>query len=418
MAGALTVSGLGKRLPRYSDNRPRTFKQHILGGWRNARPIERFWPVRNVSFDIGPGQMLGVIGHNGSGKSTLLRMLGGVMIPDEGRIERQGRLSGLLDLNAGLHPDLSGRDNVMINGVIAGLSRREVAERFDEIVAFAELEDVIDGPVRTYSAGMKLRLGFAVAAHVEPGILLIDEVLSVGDMAFQQKCVDRVRAYKAEGSAIVLVSHDLTQVEAICDQVLWLRHGEIAALGRPGQVIGDYKAEMSRISRALTPASLKPKRSSGGILLQPGDNRYGSLEVEIEQVRLLDRLGMPTMAIETGDPLAIEVTMSAAGPISSPILSVSLGSSGPDELIDLNMAIDGRNIDSITGTRQAVLHLDRLDLAAGHYAISVGVHQQHWSHAYDYHWRAYPLTVRSMQRDQGAIVPPHHWQILDPLHGC
>lgn len=417
MAGALHVSALGKRLPRYSDNRPRTFKQHVLGGWRNARPIERFWPVRNVSFDVGPGQMLGVIGHNGSGKSTLLRMLGGVMMPDAGRIERQGRLSGLLDLNAGLHPDLSGRDNVMINGVIAGLSRRDVAARFDEIVAFAELEDVIDGPVRTYSAGMKLRLGFAVAVHVDPGILLIDEVLSVGDMAFQQKCVDRVRAYKTEGSAIVLVSHDLAQVEALCDQVLWLRHGEIVALGRPGQVIGDYKAEMSRISRALTPALLQPKRSSGGVLLRPGDNRYGSLEVEIEQVRLLDRLGQPTIAIEAGDPLTVEVTMSAAQSIASPILSVSLGRDNQDELIDLNMANDGRVIDAIAGRQQAILHLDRLDLAAGDYAISVGVHQQHWSHAYDYHWRAYPLAIHSGRKDQGAIVPPHRWQVVDPLAG-
>jgi len=415
MSGALQVSGLGKRLPRYRDDRPRTLKEHVLGGWRKARPIERFWAVRNVSFSVAPGEILGVIGHNGSGKSTLLRMLGAVMLPDEGLIEKKGRLSGLLDLNAGLHPDLSGRDNIMINGVIAGLSRREVAERFDDIVAFAELEASIEAPVRTYSAGMKLRLGFAVAAHVDPGILLVDEVLSVGDLAFQQKGLERIRYYKERGSAIVLVSHDLGQIEALCDQVLWLRHGEVALHGKPAAVIGDYRAEMSKASRDRTPANLRARLSSGGVMLEPGDNRFGSLEAEIQAVRLLDQHGLPTSSIRSGDPLTIELTLSASEAIEQPIVSVSIGGNPPDELLDLNMEADGRSLDSLEGSRIVSLHLDRLDLAGGQYAVSVGVHERHWAYAYDYHWRGYPLTVRSDRPDKGSIAPPRRWQILDPV---
>ncbi|MBA2411100.1 MAG: ABC transporter ATP-binding protein [Gammaproteobacteria bacterium] len=245
MRGTIIVQRLGKRFAHYHPDRPSKFK-HLLGrGRRKVRPVQHFWGLRNINFTAGAGRMVGVIGANGAGKSTLLRLVGGVGRPDEGRIQTYGRIGALLDLGAGSHPDLSGRDNVFVTGVIGGLSRREVARRFDSIVAFAELEDFMDDPLRTYSSGMQLRLAFAVAVHIEPDILLIDEVLSVGDLAFQRKCVERISEFKQSGCTILLISHDIAQVEQLCDEVIWLQHGHLAAHGNPKAVVEQYKSAMA-----------------------------------------------------------------------------------------------------------------------------------------------------------------------------
>jgi len=232
---------LGKRYPRYAVQRPRKFKEALFRGGRDLRPVETFWALRHVSLEVEAGKMLGVIGTNGSGKSTLLNLIGRLSRADEGTLAVRGRLVGLLDLGAGFHPDLTGRENVFINGVVTGLTRREVAERFDSIVAFAGVEAFIDSPLRTYSSGMRMRLGFAVMAHTRPEVLLIDEVLAVGDLAFQRACAARIASFKAEGSAIVFVSHDLGAVAEMCDEVLWLREGRVAALGPAGPTIDSYR---------------------------------------------------------------------------------------------------------------------------------------------------------------------------------
>ncbi|MEW6421922.1 MAG: ABC transporter ATP-binding protein, partial [Deinococcota bacterium] len=221
MQGWIEVREVSKRFRRYRRDRPRTLKEWVLSGLRTLEPDEVFWGLRDVSFEVEPGQMVGLIGHNGAGKSTLLRLIGGVGRPDSGSIRTRGRIGALLDLGAGFHPDLSGRENVFILGVIAGLTRREVARRFDAIVAFAELEAFIDQPLRTYSSGMEMRLAFAVAAHTDPNILLIDEVLAVGDLAFQRKCTERIRQFREDGCTIVIVTHDMTQARELCDRVLW-----------------------------------------------------------------------------------------------------------------------------------------------------------------------------------------------------
>lgn len=237
---------VGKKFRRYHPDRPRKLKHLFTRGYHRLRPVEEFWGLRHVSVAIPPGRMTGVIGHNGAGKSTLLRLIGGVGRPDEGRIDTCGRIGALLDLGAGSHPDLTGRDNVMVGGVIAGLTRRQVRERFDAIVAFAELEDFIDNPLRTYSSGMQMRLAFAVAVHTEPDILLIDEVLSVGDAAFQHKCLEAIRAYKTNGCAILLISHDMNQIRELCDEALWLKDGEIVERGAPDAICERYLAAMAR----------------------------------------------------------------------------------------------------------------------------------------------------------------------------
>jgi len=237
---AVVVKGLAKHFYRSHPDRPRTLHEALVKGLRGLQYSERFWALQDVSFSVQSGSTLGVIGSNGSGKSTLLRLIGGVGRPDSGSVAVQGRIGGLLDFGAGFHPDLTGRENVIVGGIIAGLTRKEALKRFDSIVAFAELESFIDNPLRTYSTGMQMRLGFAVAVHTEAEVLLIDEVLAVGDHAFQRKCFDRIAHFKAEGCTIIIVSHEAEVVRGFCDEVLWLNTGRLVAHGCPEEVVGRY----------------------------------------------------------------------------------------------------------------------------------------------------------------------------------
>jgi lipopolysaccharide transport system ATP-binding protein len=246
MNQAIMVQELGKRFRRYRKDRPFTLQEAVVSGFGRLQPVDWFWALREISFSIPRGEALGVIGANGAGKSTLLGLIGGIGRPDEGRLEVDGRIGGLLELGAGFHPDLTGRENVITNGIICGLTRHEVDQRFAEIVAFAELEDAINDPLRTYSTGMRMRLGFSIAAHTEPEILLVDEVLAVGDIAFQQKCLERIRQYQERGCTIVIVSHNTTQIQQFCDRVIWLQAGRIQAYDGPDQVVGEYEQAMQK----------------------------------------------------------------------------------------------------------------------------------------------------------------------------
>lgn len=244
MEAAIQVEGLSKKFSRYQADRPRTFQDLFAATGRRSLKRDEFWALQEVSFQLAVGSMMGIIGRNGAGKSTLLRLVGGVGEATQGRIIAQGRIGALIDLGAGFHPDLTGRENVYINGVISGLRRREVAQNFDSIVAFAELEEFIDSPLRIYSMGMQIRLAFSVAVHIQPDILLIDEVLAVGDAAYQKKCLERIAWFKAQGCAILLVSHDTSLVSRLCDEVLWLEAGRVRAHGAPAEVVGKYLAEI------------------------------------------------------------------------------------------------------------------------------------------------------------------------------
>jgi homopolymeric O-antigen transport system ATP-binding protein len=242
MNHSIVVKNLSKQFYRYHANRPWTLHEALVKGLRGLRHAERFWALRDVSFSIAPGRMVGVIGTNGSGKSTLLRLIGSVGRADEGYVEVNQRIGALLELGTGFHPDLTGRENVFVNGVICGLTRREISQRFDSIVAFSELEQFIDNPIRTYSTGMQMRLGFAIAVHADPEILLIDEILSVGDYAFQQKSFDRIARFKSEGCTIILVTHDTSVVREVCDEALWLDRGRLLLHDRPNVVVDQYIA--------------------------------------------------------------------------------------------------------------------------------------------------------------------------------
>lgn len=243
MASAVEVRQLGKRFSRRRADRARSIKEAFFRGFRGVGPGAAFWALRNVTLEVGQGRILGIIGHNGAGKSTLLRMIGGIGRPDEGRIKVRGRVVGLMELGAGFHPDLSGRENVYVNGIVAGLMRSEVRRRFDAIVDFAELSDAIDSPLRTYSQGMRQRLGFAVVTHTDPDVLLIDELLAVGDQHFNRKCLDRIAHFRDKGCAVIIVSHQLASVRKLCDEAIQLRQGEIVARGPAADVVLGYEKE-------------------------------------------------------------------------------------------------------------------------------------------------------------------------------
>jgi len=383
--GTVVVQGLGKQFRRYHRDRPVTLKEAVVRGLRQMKPVEQFWALRELSCSVAAGRTVGVIGNNGAGKSTLLRLIGGVGRPDEGSVQVHGRIGALLDLGVGFHPDLTGRENVFVAGVIAGLTRHEVTQRFDSIVAFAELQQSIDSPLRTYSSGMQMRLAFAVAIHTEPEILLIDEVLAVGDLAFQRKCLQRIAQFKAEGCTILLVSHDATLIQQLCDEVLWLRGGRLVAHGDPEVVVGQYVAEMTAETRRRTPAKRPALRTPTGTELRVNENRFGSLELEIVSVRLLDLEGLPLTELESGAALCVEIEYLAPQSIDAPIFSVTISREDGVTCYDTSTAAAGLSLPAIQGQGQLTLHLERLDLSGGQYYVDVGVCERDWTYAYDYH---------------------------------
>src|SRR5688500_4821824 len=240
---SIDVSHATKVYRRYSRRRQfATLKSALLGGSlvRDLRPDETFAALQDVSFTVPAGRTLGVIGRNGSGKSTLLKLVAGITKPTSGTVRVNGRISALIELGAGFHPEISGRENVFINGIMLGLSKKEITKRFDEIVEFAEMQDFIDAPVKTYSSGMYMRLGFAVAIHVDPDVLLVDEVLAVGDEGFTHKCLDKFAEFKRRGRTILLVTHALAMVERFCDEALWLDQGEKMGMGDPKRMVDAY----------------------------------------------------------------------------------------------------------------------------------------------------------------------------------
>lgn len=254
MSDAVIVKKVGKRFRRYHADAPGTIHEVMLKGLRKLAPADVFWGLRDINFSAARGRTIGVIGRNGAGKSTLLRLIAGVGRPDEGTIEVNGRVSALLNLGTGFHPELTGRENLWVNGVIGGLTKKQVAQRFDAIVAFSELEEFIDTPLRAYSSGMQMRLAFSIAIHCDPEILLIDEVLAVGDIAFQAKCRERIEKLKSGGCTIILVSHDAGVVADFCEEALWLQGGRVAAYGPSEGVVSRYLAAADTATWSHLPA--------------------------------------------------------------------------------------------------------------------------------------------------------------------
>jgi len=406
MNSALCVQNVSKRFRHVDQNRPRTLQETLLRGWRALRARKTFLALYDVSLTLNGGRMLGIIGANGAGKSTLLRLIGGIGKPDTGSIQTNGRIHAIFDLGASFHPDLTGRENVYVAGVIAGLTRREIHHHFDAIVDFAELAEFIDSPLRTYSAGMTVRLAFAIAVHTEPDILLIDEVLAVGDRAFQRKCLDRIQQFKRNGCAIVLVSHDMATVQSMCDEAIWLRQGQIVAQGPADAVVQQYTTRMDTLTKLQTPAPETTNATHATTSLELHRNRFGSQEMTITAVELLDSAGQAVSEIESGDAVTVRITYTRRHATASLIVGVTIARSDQYICYETHSQPPDQNQQASTVT----LHLARLDLSPGLYYFDVGLYESNWEYAYDYHWHAYPLTVRSATTDtKGILHPPHQW---------
>jgi ABC-type polysaccharide/polyol phosphate transport system ATPase subunit len=430
---AIEVSHATKVYRRFSGRRQfATLKSALLTGSliRDLRPEERFTAVEDVSFEVPTGRTLGIIGRNGSGKSTMLKLVAGITKPTSGTVRVHGRVSALIELGAGFHPEISGRENVFINGIMLGLTKREVARRFDEIVEFAELAEFIDAPVKTYSSGMYMRLGFAVAIHVDPAVLLVDEVLAVGDESFTHKCLDKFAEFKRRGKTILLVTHSLGLVERFCDDAIWFDAGRIRASGDPKRVVDSYitdveKSEEAQLASEDGKAAVDPKQeapnqvegrpSTGSGRPEPPagptrvEGRWGSREAEILDVTLAGPDGGPAHIFQSGEPLEIRLRVRAAQPLEDFVFGIGIFNVEGVCCYGTNTDIDELRPARLAGDAEVIFRVDSLDLVEGTYKLDAAIHRRD-GYPYDYHRQLYTFRVKSRTRDVGIYRPRHAWR--------
>ncbi|HET9469404.1 MAG TPA: ABC transporter ATP-binding protein, partial [Vicinamibacterales bacterium] len=386
-----------------------TLKSALLSGSliHDLEPDETFPALQGVSFNVPAGRTYGVIGRNGSGKSTALKLVAGITKPTSGTVKVDGRISALIELGAGFHPEISGRENVFINGIMLGLTKREIAKRFDEIVEFAELQRFIDAPVKTYSSGMYMRLGFAVAVHVDPDVLLVDEVLAVGDEGFTHKCLDKFGEFKRRGKTILLVTHSLDLVQQFCDEALWLDHGKVRGSGDPRRVVDAYrtdvgKSEERELARAdararegaAQEAGPEPSVRSADLQVGPSnvvedmtrtdEGRWGSREIEITGVTFKTAQGETSHIFQSGEPMSIHLSVRAHQPTTDFVFGIGLYSADGVNCFGTNTHVEDFTPQEARGEGEVVFRIDSLDLVEGTYKLDVAVHKRD-GYPYDYH---------------------------------
>src|SRR5687768_12361164 len=434
---AIELTNASKVYQRYGHRRQfATLKSALLSRSlvRDLNPTETFMAVNNVTCSVPKGQTLGVIGRNGSGKSTLLKLVAGITKPTTGTVKVRGRISALIELGAGFHPEISGRENVFINGIMLGLTKREITQRFDEIVEFAEMEEFIDAPVKNYSSGMYMRLGFAVAIHVDPEVLLVDEVLAVGDEGFTHKCLDKFAEFKRRGKTILLVTHSLGMVERFCDEALWLDSGRIRGSGDPKRIVGAYITDVERREeRELAAGDAKAKESAAVTIVSPDEpasavlpdspvesatgpsdmfrateGRWGSREVEITDVALLGADGQIAHVFQSGERVDLRIRMRAPLPIDDFVVGVGIFNAEGVCCYGTNTTIEELVSERLHGDAEAVFSIDALDLVEGTYKMDVAIHKLD-GYPYDYHRLLYTFRVKSRAKDVGIYRPRHSW---------
>jgi ABC-type polysaccharide/polyol phosphate transport system ATPase subunit len=438
---AIEVVHASKVYRRFSHKRQfATLKSVLLRGSliRDLKPDETFTAVRDVSFTVPAGRTLGVIGRNGSGKSTMLKLVAGITKPTTGSVTVNGRISALIELGAGFHPEISGRENVFINGIMLGLSKREVAKRFDEIVEFAEMKDFIDAPVKTYSSGMYMRLGFAVAIHVDPDVLLVDEVLAVGDEGFTHKCLDKFAEFKRRGKTILLVTHALPMVERFCDEALWLDHGDKMGMGDPKRIVGAYVTAVEVSEEAQLAAGdaraqestavVSPDEPASAVLpdhpvesavapsnmFHAAEGRWGSREVEITDVSLSSGDSDRGHVFQSGAPFDIRIRMRAPLPIDDFVVGLGLFNAEGVCCYGTNTNLENYRSERLQGDAEVTFRIDSLDLVEGTYKVDVAVHKLD-GYPYDYHRLLYTFRVKSRTKDVGIYRPPHEWHFSEGI---
>ncbi len=431
---AIALTNVSKIYRRYGGKQFSTLKSALLSGdlVRRLRPDETFQALNDVSFSVPRGSTFGVVGRNGSGKSTTLKLVAGITKPTMGTVQVDGRISALIELGAGFHPEISGRENVFINGIMLGLTKKEITKRFDEIVEFAELTEFIDAPVKTYSSGMYMRLGFAVAIHVDPDVLLVDEVLAVGDEGFTHKCLDKFGDFKRRGKTILLVTHSLGLVERFCDEAVWLDAGRKKAEGDPTRVVGTYVTDVARQEeRFLATSDEKAKVEAGEAgqegpvgpvaaeehfhdMNQAGEGRWGSGGVEISGVEFQDETGHATQVFHTGETMRVVLDVKASAPVRDFVFGIGLFTTDGVSVYGTNTFIEELESDRFEGEGQVTLSVDSLDLVEGTYKLDVAVHRRDGS-PYDYHRLLHTFRVKSRIKDGGIYRPKHRWEFSSDI---
>jgi ABC-2 type transport system ATP-binding protein len=389
-APAIEVRDVSKRFRIYRE-KPTSLKQRLLTSRSRA---EDFWALRDVALDVGEGSTFGLIGHNGSGKTTLLKCVAGILRPTSGAILQRGRLAALLELGAGFHPELTGRENVYLNASFLGLSRKQTDAAFDDIVAFAELEQFIDTEVKFYSSGMLVRLGFAVAVHVEPDVLLIDEVLAVGDEAFQAKCLNRVREFQREGRTIVLVTHALDTVTEICDRAAMLHHGELHAIGMPAEVV----REMRHVLLGMADPGFVPEQ--------------GTREAEILEVQIVRPDGSSHGAILSGDPLTIVVDVRQNEPVDDLDVDFAVHESSNYLVLDARTSRAGIDLGRFDKKRVR-FKISGFPYDPGKYWVTIGLSSRTTGRLYHVQTQRYLFEVFDAPRAQERVELPVGVEVED-----
>jgi ABC-type polysaccharide/polyol phosphate transport system ATPase subunit len=430
MTPAIELRDVSKIYRRYGGRQFATLKSALLQRsiLSDLQPSETFPALKNVSFTVPKGCTFGVMGRNGSGKSTALKLVAGITKPTSGSVKVDGRISALIELGAGFHPEISGRENVFINGIMLGLSKREIQERFDEIVDFAELRDFIDAPVKTYSSGMYMRLGFAVAINVDPDVLLVDEVLAVGDEGFTHKCLDKFGEFRRRGKTILLVTHSLNLIERFCDEAVWLDAGEKQAEGDPKRVIGAYLTAVEAIEEQLLAATTaravqeaaepavavagegagEAAADPSGNMFQATEGRWGSREAEILRVAFLDKDQQPSFVFHTGDAMSIRLSVRASHPLDDFVFGIGLFNADGVCCYGTNTYIEEMIPTRLAGDADVTFAIDTLELVEGTYKLDVAIHKRD-GYPYDYHRLLYTFRVKSRTQDVGIYRPSHRW---------
>jgi ABC-2 type transport system ATP-binding protein len=400
VTSAISVRGVSKRF-RLAHERYPSLKERMIHFGKV--PSEEFWALQDIDLEVPVGGTAGLLGHNGSGKSTLLKCIAGILRPTTGEIETRGRVAALLELGAGFQAELTGRENVFLNGAILGMSKRELTRRFDEIVAFAELDQFIDTQVRFYSSGMYVRLGFAIAVNVEPDILLVDEVLAVGDEAFQRKCLDRVEQFQRDGRTIVVVSHSPDLVRRICQSAAVLDHGQLASSGDPEAAVQVFRERLR-----ITPARARPGEPP------PVDDRIRITAVTLEFP------GSPSPRyIEPGGGLQVSVKFLADVPVDDPVFTVTLFDRGGQLLTGVSSVAEGVVTGRIAGAGEITFAFAQIPLYEGEYSITVSVTSSDGGYIYDWHEQRYHFAVRDSRgsfasADFPVLVTLHRDEVRGP----
>lgn len=398
-----------KKMFRVYRDRGNTLKDRILFAGR--RKYEEHWVLNGVSFEVKRGEAIGLIGQNGCGKSTTLKMLTKILYPDEGSIEMKGRVSSLIELGAGFHPDLSGRENIYTNASIFGLSRKEIDARLEDIIAFSELEAFIDDPVRTYSSGMYMRLAFAVAINVDADILLIDEILAVGDAAFQAKCFRKLQEIKGRGTTIVIVSHAMSQLELICDRSIWVADGLVKMEGKPRDVHPRYMEWMSRKNQQEEKKKDEQETGEAGETDSDGNlKRWGSGEARMTGVKVLGADGTEKTDFSPWDPFTIHIDYTAQKQLDDAVIGLAVYRSDGTLVYGTNTLIDTSSPVTLKTAGTIDLKIEGLPASNGSYSIDLALHRPDGFN-YDF-WRDIcTIQIADKVQTPGEIALSHHWDI-------